>query len=170
MWPSNTPANPSFIILKITPLRKTPDTTTVFDGGRWYAESPSSMGGSPVTPPISKLKEPMDCSTHQGYMRALTSDPITQTLITPRCACFQVLDPLSLSLCPWILSAKCVSITRLLVWASPDFSKKRYWIAAVSHLQHTVHICMLKTLTSFQCSYPKQRAKFIIINLLGFLS
>lgn len=32
-WPSHTLVNPSFIILKITSPRKTPDTTTVFDGG-----------------------------------------------------------------------------------------------------------------------------------------
>lgn len=43
MWLLYTPPNPSFIILKITSPRKTPDATTVSADGLGYAESRSSV-------------------------------------------------------------------------------------------------------------------------------
>lgn len=142
MWSSNTLVNPSFIILKITSPRKTPDTTTVFDGGPWYAESRSSMGEQPAPLPISKPKEPMARCTHRGYLRELTSDPITHTLITSHCACFQVLDPRAPLHRGFGFECIDYPIPQL------SISKKRYWIATLSCLQHTVHIFILKTLTS----------------------
>lgn len=43
-------------------------------------DGPALGGGKqPLPPPISKPKEPMGRCTHQGYLRELTSDPITHT-------------------------------------------------------------------------------------------
>lgn len=149
--------NPSLIVLKITSPGKTPDTTTVFDGGPWYAQSRSSMGKLPAPPPISKPKGPMARCTHRGYLRELASDPITRTLITSHCACFQVLDPLTLAPCPR-LSAPCAyRLPQQSVGATAEIFEKQYWIATSSCLQHTVHSCILKTLRSRWSSCPRYR-------------
>lgn len=75
MWSSNTRANLSSAVLKITPPRKTPDTTTVSDGRPWHAERWTSMREELAPPPISKAEEPMARCTHRGYLRELISDP-----------------------------------------------------------------------------------------------
>lgn len=95
MRSSNARVNPC-IILKITSPRKTPDTTTVFDGGPWNPESWSNMGELPEPPPISKPKEPMARCTHEAIWESwpLTPSPTPRSRPTVRAFKCSTLSPL----------------------------------------------------------------------------
>lgn len=144
--------DPSFIILKITAPRKTPDTTTVFDDGAVACWKPARRGRAASAASHFKAKgadgllysprlfERVDLRTRRPRPR---SRPTERAF---KCSTL-------LTLCRG-LGFKVRNVYRL-----PNSSTEHrhysglleeYWIAALSYLQHTVHTCILNTLRSRQ--------------------
>lgn len=154
---SNTPLNPSFVIIKITSPRKAPDTTTVSDDRLWYAESWSRMRAASAASHF-KAKRADGPSYSMRLFERVDLRPRPPHPDHIPLGVLSSARPFKPRTIPSALKCEtCIDypIPQLSIVTTLDISKKQYWMAALPYKQHTVHICILKTLRSCLLSWPR---------------